>query len=269
MLFHDSENPNAHLTAIPRPRESYPTRFLFKSNKIKGKVLDFGCGHGMDVHFLKNQGIDAVGYDPFYLPNYPTEKFDTILCHYVLNVLMQKEQTFVLMSISELLKPSGSAYFSVRRDLQKVGFRTHIKYNVQTYQCNVRLNEASIHKTEHCEIYEYKHYNQKEKTTSLCSFCMPDSSFELLTESATMYAILNPQAKTAGHTFIISKRHKKDYFDLAEKEKIALEIMILRVKHLLNKRYKPCGYDVYMDSEITAIQNNEHFCCHVIPKIYH
>ena len=78
-----------------------------------GKVLDFGCGIGKDVELLKHKGFDILGYDPFYFPELPKEKFDTILCFYVLNVLLPEEQAAVLMNVSSLLKPTGKAYFAV------------------------------------------------------------------------------------------------------------------------------------------------------------
>lgn len=265
MLFHDPKNPNSHLTAIKREQVSYPTRILFQQGKIKEKVLDFGCGHGADVDFLRKRNVQAIGFDPFYLPEYPTEKFDTILCHYVLNVLMPKEQALVLMAISELLKPTGKAYFTVRRDLKRQGFRTHFEYNVPTYQCNVHLNFPTFHKAEHCEIYEYRHYNQRQKDNN-CIFCSPESERELLTESATMYATLDKFPVSHGHTLIISKRHRTDYFALAEKEKMALQLMVDRVKTLLDKRYQPDGYNIGMNCGTAAGQTVLHFHCHVIPR---
>jgi ATP adenylyltransferase len=89
-LYHSPKNPNAHLTVKDRDRVSYPTRVLLKEGQLKGRILDFGCGLGKDVEFLKTQNLDIQGYDPTYQPNYPTEKFDTIICHYVLNVLFPK-----------------------------------------------------------------------------------------------------------------------------------------------------------------------------------
>lgn len=37
----------------------------------------------------------------FYAPTYPTGQFDTILCQYVLNVLLPEEQVQVLMAVSK------------------------------------------------------------------------------------------------------------------------------------------------------------------------
>lgn len=86
------KNPNSHLTAKERDKLSFPGRILLERGLLKGKVLDFGCGHGKDVETLRNQNVKIEGYDPHYFKNYPSEKFDTILCFYVLNVLYLKNR---------------------------------------------------------------------------------------------------------------------------------------------------------------------------------
>ena len=83
-----NQNQNSHLTAIERTALSFPARTLLSNNKMKGKILDFGCGIGKDVELLKDKGFEVDGYEPFYFPEVPTEKYDTILCFYVLNVLL-------------------------------------------------------------------------------------------------------------------------------------------------------------------------------------
>ena len=109
MIVQSPKNPNSHLTVKDRKWPSYPTKHLLAQGLIQGRVLDFGCGLGTDVAFLRAKGIDITGYDPHYAPAYPTGRFDTILCHYVLNVLLPEEQIQVLMAVAELLKPSGRA----------------------------------------------------------------------------------------------------------------------------------------------------------------
>ncbi|HEY9694428.1 MAG TPA: methyltransferase domain-containing protein [Oculatellaceae cyanobacterium] len=81
------KNKFSHLTAIERVYLSFPARFLIENNLLQGKILDFGCGFGNDVKLLQQKGLDITGYDPYYFPQYPNEKFDTIICFYVLNVL--------------------------------------------------------------------------------------------------------------------------------------------------------------------------------------
>ena len=114
-----------YLTAIKRTDLSVPTRYLLQHNLLKGKILDYGCGFGYDTDELKNRGFDIQGYDYYYRPDYPEDKFDTIICNYVLNVLEPYAQAEVMMNVSNLLKPNGTAYYAVRRDLTEEGFRLH------------------------------------------------------------------------------------------------------------------------------------------------
>ncbi|MFN2261272.1 MAG: HIT family protein, partial [Psychroflexus sp.] len=104
-----------------------------------------------------------------YFPEYPTKTYDTILCHYVLNVLQNQDQAKVLYQVSRLLKFGGKAYFSVRRDIKKPGFRTHFIHKVKTYQTNVILPFKSVFINDNVEIYEYQHYcflNQNKSEVS-------------------------------------------------------------------------------------------------------
>ena len=186
----NNQNSNSHLTAIERTSLSYPARIVLNQKKIIGKVLDFGCGIGKDVELLKNKGIDIIGYDHFfYFPEFPTEKLDTILCFYVLNVLIPEEQAEVLMNVSNLLKPNGKAYFAVRRDIQYEGFRIHKVHKKETYQCLIKLAYLSIFKNENCEIYEYEHYTTLNKgNADLSPFLIGDETRELIVETATVFS---------------------------------------------------------------------------------
>ena len=186
------KNNYSYLTAKERKNLSFPARFLINKNLLVGDVLDFGCGFGKDVELLRKKEINIVGYDSHYFPKYPTKKFDTIICIYVLNVLLQEEQADVLMEVSHLLKPTGRAYFALRRDLRYEGFRIHKIHQRPTYQINVQLAYKSIFKNENCEIYEYRHYNQLNRyVNTKCPFCNPDSTRELICESATAYSIFD------------------------------------------------------------------------------
>ena len=199
--------PNTHLTAKERSTPSLPVRMLYERKLIQGKVLDFGCGFGKDVDFLHQKGFDVQGFDPYYLPVYPTDKFDTILFFYVLNVLFPEEQNHVLMQISSLLKPTGKAYFAVRRDIQKDGFRTHQVHGKPTYQCFVKLPYTSIFLNENTEFYEYLHFNQRVDNQAKCPFCKPASRLHLLAETPLSYAVLDGYPVAKGHTLIVPKRH--------------------------------------------------------------
>lgn len=220
-----------------------PSRFLLSNNLLKGDILDFGCGFGKDVEVLKAKGLDIQGYDPHHFPKLPRKKFDTILCFYVLNVLMPEEQTEVLMNVSRYLQPTGKAYFSVRRDIVHEGFRTHVLHGKPVYQCNVRLPYKSIFLNENSEIYEYQHFNQlKNKPESECEFCSPNQGWEFLAETCNWYAYLDDTVAR-----IVPKSHVKTYFDLTfELQKEAWQ-MVNRVKIILQNRLKVLKFKVEID----------------------
>jgi diadenosine tetraphosphate (Ap4A) HIT family hydrolase len=261
------QNIYSHLTAKERETLSFPAKIILNKKLLKGEVLDFGCGFGKDVEVLNKKGINITGYDKHYFPDYPQKRFDTIICFYVLNVLMTEEQANVLMEISQLLKPGGYAYFAVRRDIKQEGFRVHKVHQKPTYQCNVVLNYKSIFSNENCEIYEYRHFNQiKRKENADCPFCNPDSERELLLETATAYAILDKFPVSKGHTLIIPKKHISDYFQLSFKAQSACWFMLNKAKEILAKRYKPDGFNVGININETAGQTIPHVHIHLIPR---
>lgn len=267
LVFRSPQNPHSHLTVKQRTQASFPLRYLLEQGLIHGRVLDFGCGLGADVDFLRTKGFDVTGYDPYYAPALPQGRFDTILCLYVLNVLLPEEQAHVLMAVAELLQPGGSAYFAVRRDIQRDGFRLHVQHGVQVYQCSVRLPYRSLLCTRSAEIYEYRHFNQLQHPNSQgCPFCAPENDRELITESATAYALFDKYPVTPGHALIIPKKHLSDYFELSGHTKTALWLMVDRVRELLRERFQPAGFNVGINVGAAAGQTVPHVHIHLIPR---
>lgn len=261
------QNEFSHLTAKERETLSFPARFLLNKKLLRGEVLDFGCGFGKDVELLSARGISITGYDKHYFPEYPQKRFDTILCFYVLNVLLPDEQAAVLMELSRLVKPSGSVYIAVRRDLQYEGFRMHRLHQKKTYQCNVVLKSKSVFRNDNCEIYEYRHFNQlKRKTNPACPFCNPEPERELIVESATAYAIPDKFPVSKGHSLIIPKRHCADYFELSFKEQSACVFMLNEVKRIIAEQYHPDGFNVGINIGEDAGQTVPHVHIHIIPR---
>ena len=102
-----------HPTAIARKKLSMPMRLFMKKRFLdKDKpLLDFGCGRGGDVRYLRNNfGYDAWGYDPYntsrsdkyFIMGQEVEmafrgevengKWEPVTCIYVLNVIMDIEK---------------------------------------------------------------------------------------------------------------------------------------------------------------------------------
>jgi len=262
-----TQNIFSHLTAKERENLSFPAKILLNKNLLKGDVLDFGCGFGKDVEILSAKGINIDAYDKFYFPNYPQKRYDTIICFYVLNVLLPEEQAMVLMQLSELIKPSGKVFIAVRRDVNFEGYRTHRVHQKKTYQCNVVLNATSIYRNDHCEIYQYQHFNQlKRNVHETCPFCNPEPERELIVESGTAYSMYDKYPVNPGHALIIPKRHCDDFFSLSFKEQSACLLMLNVVKQKISERFNPDGFNVGINVGEKAGQTIHHVHIHLIPR---
>lgn len=256
-----------YLTAIKRKELSVPTRYLLQHNLLKGKILDYGCGFGFDTDELKSKGFDIVGYDYYYRPDFPTGKFDTIICNYVLNVLEPYAQSEVLMEVSNLLSPKGFAYFAVRRDLIEEGFRIHAIHKEYTYQCNVVLPYKSIVSNNSFELYQYNHYNKRKRIEGeKCPFCNLSRKVEIICETATCVAFYDGYPISPGHAIILPKRHVKSYFDLTNLEREAINLVLIYIKDKIDARFQPDGYNIGMNINEAAGQSVAHCHMHVIPR---
>lgn len=118
---------SSKFTAIARNKPSIPARNALNaySNKFlkKGtRVLDYGCGRGFDVAWLRSQGIDADGHDPnIYQSVTPLrgQQYDFILCTYVLNVIQSNfSRKMAIKRVINSLKDFGIAYFTTRTDTE-------------------------------------------------------------------------------------------------------------------------------------------------------
>lgn len=110
-----------HLTAKPRRVASFPARFLVERGLIRQgeRVLDYGCGRGVDVAFLRGLGVEAYCYDPYFYPDESVLRpryYDVVTSFFVLNVLLPDERYRVIRELARLVKPDGRVYVAVRSD---------------------------------------------------------------------------------------------------------------------------------------------------------
>lgn len=133
----------SHRTAVARTRPSAPVRFLLAAGLLRGRLLDWGCGRGLDAAYL---GADA--YDPYWRPEMPDRRrrYDTVLCTYVLNVLPTAEdRTRVLRTLAWWLRgrdrpgTEAAAYVTVRND--------HAQLRGNPRQWLVRLDLPEVRRT--------------------------------------------------------------------------------------------------------------------------
>jgi DNA phosphorothioation-associated putative methyltransferase len=108
-------------TAIPRSGASKPLRDAVAQGWLHpgDSVLDFGCGRGADVRWLRQNGYVGEGYDPhepFGWNRQPEQQFDVVLVIYVVNVLgSAKDRVEALAASWAFVKPRG-AMLVVSRD---------------------------------------------------------------------------------------------------------------------------------------------------------
>jgi diadenosine tetraphosphate (Ap4A) HIT family hydrolase len=69
-----------------------------------------------------------------------------------------------------------------------------------------------------------------------------------------------------GHLLIISNSKKENYFELNKQEVEELNNMIHKCKLIIEKDYKPDGYNIGMNCGEAAGQTVFQFHCHVIPR---
>jgi DNA phosphorothioation-associated putative methyltransferase len=78
-----------HKTAIDRNKLSSPMQSLLRHNYLEGKhtVFDYGCGKGDDLTILRENGIEAKGWDPVYKPDSQKTPSDIVNLGFVINVI--------------------------------------------------------------------------------------------------------------------------------------------------------------------------------------
>ena len=146
-----------HKTAITRYQLSAPMQHLGYAGLLEGRtVFDYGCGHGHDVEVLRATGLEAKGWDPYYLPSTPIEPADIVNLGYVLNVIEDPSErvdvarrafdlAHVCVAIAVMIvgkydtrnmHPHGDGFLTARGTFQKYFGQAEIKNLLEeTLQC--------------------------------------------------------------------------------------------------------------------------------------
>lgn len=109
------------MTAIHRTSISAPLKKLLETNRLNiyQTILDYGCGHGFDLNYLKSNSFKIEGYDK-YIETFSNEfyynnHYDAIICLYVLNTISEyNERVSVLKELISLLNSKGKIFLAVR-----------------------------------------------------------------------------------------------------------------------------------------------------------
>ncbi len=88
----------------------------------------------------------------------------------------------------------------------------------------------------------------------------------LIDETSTAIAIRDAYPVSPGHTLLITKRHIGSFFDLFEHERNDLLVLLERAKLVLDKEYRPQGYNIGINDGVAAGQTVPHLHVHLIPR---
>ncbi len=81
-------------TALVRYGLSAPIQSLARHGFLDGRLglFDYGCGRGDDVRGLRENGIQAAGWDPYYAPDNPIQPAPIVNLGFVVNVIEDREE---------------------------------------------------------------------------------------------------------------------------------------------------------------------------------
>lgn len=99
-----------------------------------------------------------------------------------------------------------------------------------------------------------------------CKFCeiYSEKKFDFENELAFAFWDANPVSK--GHIIFMTKRHVENFFETTEEEKRDLFELIDKAKNIIDKKYKPTGYNIGINCGVSAGQTVMHVHVHLIPR---
>ncbi len=87
--LHADWEASRHLTALVRYGFSAPVQSLARYGFLDGshRLFDYGCGRGDDVRGLSENGLSAMGWDPYFAPDNTISSADIVNLGFVINVI--------------------------------------------------------------------------------------------------------------------------------------------------------------------------------------
>jgi diadenosine tetraphosphate (Ap4A) HIT family hydrolase len=98
-----------------------------------------------------------------------------------------------------------------------------------------------------------------------CVFCDIDSD-RIAIENETAYAVFDAFPVNKGHMLIIPKKHIKDYFETDLQTQNELWKLVDECKKIVDKEFKPDGYNIGINCGEAAGQTVMHLHIHLIPR---
>jgi len=101
----------------------------------------------------------------------------------------------------------------------------------------------------------------------MCVFCeLLQKRENIIYENELAFAIYDNYPVTEGHALVISKRHFASFFNATEAEIFAINQALRSTRELLEKRFRPDGYNLGVNQGEAAGQSVMHLHVHLIPR---
>ena len=99
-----------------------------------------------------------------------------------------------------------------------------------------------------------------------CIFCKLAEAGEKIFENELAYVIQDKFPVSDGHCLMIPKRHFTDFFGSTSEEREAIGELVDKAKAMLDKKFRPDGYNIVMNCGAAAGQTVFHMHVHLIPR---
>ena len=108
----------------------------------------------------------------------------------------------------------------------------------------------------------------KSQSEEYCLFCDIENKKEnrIIYENKLFYARWDNFPLDKGHLEVVPKRHVISFFDLNEKEVIQMFNLLKKLRHFLDERYHPDGYNIGVNDGKAAGRKIHHLHMHIIPR---
>ena len=101
-----------------------------------------------------------------------------------------------------------------------------------------------------------------------CPFCNVESEREIIASSSLSLAFFDGFPVSPGHVLIIPRRHVASFFELTQEERKDIFNLADDVKHIVDDRFHPDGYNIGVNIGEAAGQSIYHVHLHLIPRYY-
>lgn len=101
-----------------------------------------------------------------------------------------------------------------------------------------------------------------------CPFCNVESEREIIASSSLSLAFFDGFPVSPGHVLIIPRRHVASFFELTQEERKDMFNLADDVKHIVDNRFHPDGYNIGVNIGEAAGQSIFHVHLHLIPRYY-